>query len=53
MIIYYVISVLMLTLSMNHPAVHDPGNDAVVQFVHFEGDALEDTQRLDLNTGLT
>lgn len=34
---------------MNHPAVHDPGHDAVVQLVHFEGDALEESQRLDLN----
>lgn len=34
---------------MNHPSVHDPGHDAVVQLVHFEGDALEETQRLDLN----
>lgn len=34
---------------MNHPAVHDPGHDAVVQLVHFEGDALEESQTLDLN----
>lgn len=29
---------------MNHPAMHDPGNDAVVQLVHFEGDALGETE---------
>lgn len=34
---------------MYHPAVHDPGNDAVVELVHFEGDALGETERLGLN----
>lgn len=28
---------------MNPPAMHDPGHDAVVEVVHFQRDALEET----------
>ena len=35
----------MHTLSMNHSTMHDPGHNAVVELVHFQSDALKETDR--------
>lgn len=37
------IFVWMLTLSMNHSTVHDAGHDTVVEVVHLQSNALEET----------
>lgn len=35
----------MCTLSMNHSTMHDSGHNTVIKVVHFQSDALEETDR--------